>query len=248
MNLPTKLDLLQTNLVDIDWQHKQVITNTLQVADYFGKRPSNVNQRITSLVKRGRLKIKPTYYLDQQGKQQKYYELNRDQFLLVVMGFTGDKADQFKADFIRLFNQQEQELQYWQQQRYLASESTKQTNEQLYWLQTELAKIIPSSRCCTMLFIHVQQAVNKAATGSAKTDRKQMTSEQLYEVKQIEQHVEAEIRRLRSDDIAPEQIRSDVLASIKTGKEKTRSGHANVFSPNFINKTNISYQPNKAIQ
>ena len=178
--LPTRIDLLQGGIVTLDHQHKKVITNTIQVADHFGKRPSNVNQRIASLVKRGRLKIKPSYYLNQQGKEQKYHELNRDQFLLVVMGFTGDKADQFKADFITLFNHVEGERDYWRQQRQLVSDSTKLANESISSLQKALAAVIPESKRCTMLFIHFQRAIKKIATGSANTEFEDMTTCQLY--------------------------------------------------------------------
>jgi Rha family phage regulatory protein len=218
--LPTRIDLLQGGIVTIDHQHKKVITNTLQVADHFGKRPSNVNQRIASLVKRVWLKIKPSYYLNQQGKEQKYHELNRVQFLLVVMGFTGDKADQFKADFITLFNHVEGERNYWRQQRHLASDSTKLANDNISWLQKSLAEVIPSSKRCTMLFIHVQRAIKKTATGSANTEFEDMTTCQLYRVEQLEQAVHAKIERLKTDDIAPEQIRDDVLTMIRTAKEK----------------------------
>ena len=220
MTLPTKAKLLQHDLVAIDCQHKNATTNTIQVADHFGKRPSNVNQRIASLSKRGRLKIKPSYYLNQQGKQQNYYELNRDQFLLVVMGFTGDKADQFKADFIQLFNSQEAELLQWRKQSILTSDSTKQANDNVYKLQAELAKVIPKSRRCTMIFIHFQRAITKVVTGSAKTKRAAMTAHQLYQVEQLEKKVNAEIERLLLYGVAPEQIRVDVLTMIRTANEK----------------------------
>jgi len=220
MSLPTKAELLQHDLVAVDHQHKKAITNTIQVADHFGKRPSNVNQRIALLVKRGRLKIKPSYYLNQQGKEQKYHELNRDQFLLVVMGFTGEKADQFKADFIQLFNQQEAELLQWRKQSVLTSDSTKQANDKVYQLQAELAEVIPRSRRCTMIFIHFQRAITKTVTGSAKTERAVMTAHQLYQVELLEQMVNDEIERLLLDGVAPEQIRDDVLTMIRTAKEK----------------------------
>lgn len=247
--LPRKAELLQHDLVDIDQHHKKVITNTLQVADYFSKRPSEVNRRIASLTKKGLCRIAPSYYLNQQGKQQNYYELNRDQFLLVVMGFTGDKADQFKTDFIRLFNQQEAELQQWQNGRLIATNATKQANDQVAVLQADLAKVIPASNRCKMLFNHIQIAINKSVTGvGKKIDRDSLPIDQLNEIERLEHAVQAEIKQLKADGIAPEQIRDDVLVLIKAGKEKTRSGHANGLSTNFIDKTNISYQANKAIQ
>lgn len=38
------------------------------------------------------------------------YEMNRDGFTFLVMGFTGEKADNFKLDFIDGFNKLENEL------------------------------------------------------------------------------------------------------------------------------------------
>jgi len=234
MALPTKTELLKEDLVVINQQHHKVITNTLQIAQYFKKRPSNINQRIASLSERGRLNIKPSYYLNQQGKEQKYYELNRDQFLLVVMGFTGDKADQFKAGFIALFNSQEAELEQWQEKALLASNSTKKANDNIYQLQHDLKAVIPNSMRCKMLFVHIQRAITKAVTGSAKTDRMEMTAHQLHKVALLEQKVNSEIERLRCKDLSAEQIRDEVLAMLKATNEKahtsdqTREGLSNV--------------------
>jgi len=137
------------------------------------------------------------------------------------MGFTGDKADQFKADFITLFNHVEGERDYWMQQRHLASDNTKLANDNIYWLHKALAEVIPESKRYSMLFLHVQQAINKAATGSAKVeDRNKLLTCQLHRIEQLEQAVHAEIERLKTDDIAPEQIRDDVLRMIRTAKEK----------------------------
>jgi Rha family phage regulatory protein len=186
---PTKSELLDVSLVGIDQHHKKVITSTVQIADYFGKRHSNVIRRLTALSEIGLLKIEPSYYLNQQGKKQKYYELNRDEFLLVVMGFTGNKADRFKADFIKLFNQQEEELIEWQKGRRIAIDTTKGANDQIFWLKNKLAETIPDSKRCTMLFVHIQGAITKAATGSANTKRESMTSSQLLKICNLEEQV-----------------------------------------------------------
>jgi len=213
--LPTKALLLKTNIVTIDQHHKKVITNTLQLANHFLKRPSEINRRIAGLSKKGLCKIAPSFYLNQQAKKQKYYELNRDQFLLVVMGFTGDKADRFKADFIKLFNQQELELKQWRAGRLVAADTTKQANDQIYELQNELKTVIPGSNRCTKIFIHFQNRITKAATGSAKTRRESMTSSQLRQVVELEQQVQNYIERLRGEGVDPVQIRDDTMAMIQ---------------------------------
>lgn len=71
-----------------------------------------------------------------------------------------------------------------------------------------------------MLFIHVRRAIKKTATGSANTEFEDMTSCQLYRIEQLEQAVYVEIERLKTDDIAPQLIRDDVLTMIRTAKEK----------------------------
>jgi Rha family phage regulatory protein len=213
--LPTKSELIDVSLVAIDQYHKKVITSTVQIADYFGKRHSNVIRILTALSKIGVLKIEPTYYLDQQGKKQKYYELNRDQFLLVVFGFTGIKALRFKADFIQLFNLYEAELIEWQQGRRIASDTTKEANHRIDWLKSALAETIPESNKCKMLYVHIQGAINKAVTGKANTKRESMTSSQLLKIGNLEQRVEANIEQLKREGLPALHIRDEVLASLK---------------------------------
>jgi Rha family phage regulatory protein len=215
VTLPTKTDLLKTDIVAIDQHHKKVITSSIQIADYFGKRHSNVIRRVTALIKIGLLKIEPSYYLNQQLKKQKYHELNRDQFLLVVMGFTGDKADKFKSDFIKLFNQQETELRQWRTGRLIASDMTKAANDQIYWLKNKLAETIPTSKRCVMIFIHIQKRITKVATGSANTIRESMTSSQLHQVTELEQQVQDYIKQLRVEGVDPVQIRDNTMAMIQ---------------------------------
>ena len=214
--LSTKSELLEVSIVAIDQFHKKVITNTIQLANYFLKRPSEINRRIALLSNKGLCRIAPSYYLNQQGKKQKYYELNRDEFLLVVMGFTGSKADKFKSDFIQLFNQQETELRQWQTERLVAIDTTKQANDQIYWLKKKLAETIPTSKRCTMLFVHMQGAITKRATGKANINRDTMTARQLLKVGELEQQVEIHIEQLNRDGLPPLTIRDEVMAMIKT--------------------------------
>ena len=213
--LPTKSELLEVSIVAIDQFHKKVITNTIQLANHFLKRPSEINRRIALLSNKGLCRIAPSYYLNQQGKKQKYYELNRDEFLLVVMGFTGSKADKFKSDFIQLFNQQETELRQWQQGRLVAIDTTKEANGQIYLLKNKLAETIPNSKRCTMLFVHIQQAITKITTGKANTNRDTMTEGQLLKISNLEEQVEIQIEQLNREGLPPIKIRNEVIATIK---------------------------------
>lgn len=56
-----------------------------------------------------RQKILPSRYVDSSGKTNIMFELDRDAFSLLVMGFTGKKAEDIKVKFIEEFNRLEQQ-------------------------------------------------------------------------------------------------------------------------------------------
>lgn len=55
-----------------------------------------------------------------QTREVTYYEMDRDAFVLLVMGYTGAKALQWKIDFIHAFNAMEQYIHLEQQRRAAA--------------------------------------------------------------------------------------------------------------------------------
>ena len=52
----------------------------------------------------------PSKYVDSTGRKLPCYLLTRDGFVALAMGFTGKKADGFKEQYIRLFNEMEQQI------------------------------------------------------------------------------------------------------------------------------------------
>ncbi|MHB1421115.1 MAG: Rha family transcriptional regulator [Bacillota bacterium] len=44
-------------------------------------------------------------YTDSRNREQKAYEITKDGFSFLVMGYTGEKAAQFKENFIKVFKQ-----------------------------------------------------------------------------------------------------------------------------------------------
>ena len=91
------------------------VTNSLLIADHFGKRHDTVLRAIKTLIDRtqdaGRLRnFAASSYLNEQGKRQPMYLLNRDGFFFVAGGFTGQVADEWKWKFIDAFNAMESEL------------------------------------------------------------------------------------------------------------------------------------------
>lgn len=95
----------------------QALTNSLLVAEKFGKEHRNVVRDIRNLLEGGVLKneqtpmFEETVYVNEQNEQSyPMYLMNRDGFSLLVMGFTGKKAMQFKLDYIKAFNQMEEAI------------------------------------------------------------------------------------------------------------------------------------------
>lgn len=85
----------------------------LLVAEKFGKEHRNVIKSIRNLTAEN-LAVKnmfvETTYLNERNQYQPMYVMNRDGFTLLAMGFTGQKALQFKLDYISAFNKMEQTI------------------------------------------------------------------------------------------------------------------------------------------
>lgn len=90
------------------------VTTSLIVAQVFGKRNSDVLRDIRSLNcsesfrKRNFALMVKKNELPQGGSQKsEYYEMTKDGFSFLVMGYTGAKAGEFKERFINEFNRRE---------------------------------------------------------------------------------------------------------------------------------------------
>ncbi len=100
------------NAVQLVEQHEgKAVTTSLKVAEVFGKEHKNVIRAIESLLKDSdvadRLNFEPREYTDVRGKTWPMYEMDRDGFTLLAMGFTGKQALQFKLSYIDAFNKAE---------------------------------------------------------------------------------------------------------------------------------------------
>ena len=110
--LPIIINDVEVNLVSKDGS---IFANSLDVARVFEKEHGKVIRSIEDMSERGRANFGLTSYIDTFNRTQKMYEMNRDGFTFLVMGFTGEKADNFKLDFIEGFNKLENELRQLQQ-------------------------------------------------------------------------------------------------------------------------------------
>ena len=98
------------NLVEIN--NNQVVVSSRQIAENFGKEHKDVLDSIRLILaaenSAARFFFETTY--ENRGKQYPEYLMNRDGFSLLVMGFTGSKALEWKVKYIQAFVEMELEL------------------------------------------------------------------------------------------------------------------------------------------
>lgn len=91
----------------------QITATSLQVAEHFGKRHTHVLRSIRNLQvseEFSRLNFGPRDYFDERGKVQPMYDITRDGFAMLAMGFTGKEAARWKEAYISTFNAMEAKL------------------------------------------------------------------------------------------------------------------------------------------
>lgn len=90
------------------------VTTSKIIAEVYGKRHDHVLRDIRNLLESSdgevSLSFGETSYTDTFQRQQPMYLIDRDGFMLLVMGFTGDEAMKYKIGFIKAFNAMETEL------------------------------------------------------------------------------------------------------------------------------------------
>lgn len=102
-------------LVEIIKIHKEDTTavTSLDVAEAFSKRHADVLRDIENLQcseEFTQRNFALSSYKDASGKSNKEYLITRDGFVMLVMGYTGEKAMKFKEGYIRQFNAMEKAL------------------------------------------------------------------------------------------------------------------------------------------
>ncbi len=70
----------------------------------------------------GQRNFAPTSYTTIQNKEMPSFEMTRKGFMLLVMGFTGEKALKFKNDFVDAFDAMEEHIKRQQQPKQIPHE------------------------------------------------------------------------------------------------------------------------------
>ena len=124
----------------------QAMTNSLLVAEKFGKEHRHVLDSIRSILMTAEnsallsMFIESTYY-SSQNKELPMYVISRDGFTLLVMGFNGKDALSFKLEFMNAFNKMESMLK---SDDYILARSQEILNNRLQ-LATQQVQILEST-------------------------------------------------------------------------------------------------------
>lgn len=176
-------------------KNSQALTTSLKVAEYFEKRHDTVLRAIeiaqSNLRKIADVEktIIPTTYIDAKGEKRPMYLLNRDGFMFVAMGFTGEKAAQLKWNYIQAFNAMEAALaerksEQWQEIR----SATKVGYKDLSAAVKELYEWAVSHGCKApekVFYQNFAKLMNKTL-GINPNSRDTLAAWQLYEVEKLQ--------------------------------------------------------------
>lgn len=94
-------------------QNDEILASSLEVAEHFGKEHKNVLQSIDILTAENsavKNMFHESTYMNSRGREYPEYLMNRDGFTLLVMGFTGKEALEWKLKYIEAFNNMEKAL------------------------------------------------------------------------------------------------------------------------------------------
>ena len=189
-------------------QNEQAITTSLKVAEVFEKRHDNVIQAIEK-AKIALLNFKDSEkafvkaeYVDTTGKSNPMYYLNRDAFSFVVMGFTGEKAAEFKWKYIQAFNKMEQKLieilaerksAEWLEVRNATKVGYRELTDTIQQVLIPLAREQGSTAPDNVFFMNYTKSINKKL-GIKSKSRDKLPVGKLYEVEKMQSIANVAIR------------------------------------------------------
>lgn len=157
----------------INIKDEEAVTTSLKVAEIFEKQHSKVLRSIENLneSKNGLVEkmFRKVTYKDAKGERRPMYYINRDGFSLLVMGFTGKKALEWKLKYIEAFNQMESYINFRKADKQIQKYSMK-------FLQDNLEMPEPKD------FIKANSIADKAVSnlfGFSKMQKKQEMSPEM---------------------------------------------------------------------
>ncbi|HEG0319837.1 TPA: Rha family transcriptional regulator [Campylobacter coli] len=115
-NAPVIINNVEVNL---NIKENKVFINSLDLAKVFNKNHRHILQTTKNQPQNDFTESNfiLSTYKDKKGELRPCYNLTRDAFSLLVMGFTGEKAYKWKVEFIKAFNEMEKRLKNLEQEK-----------------------------------------------------------------------------------------------------------------------------------
>ena len=135
---------MEVQLVQIE--NNQVVVSSREIAKDFGKQHKHVLDSIRDILAAENSATKFFYEstYDNRGKEYPEYLMNRDGFSLLVMGFTGSKALEWKVRYIQAFNAMEAKLAMEHQDSYMIADPIARA---LKWAEEEKKRRALQATC-----------------------------------------------------------------------------------------------------
>lgn len=115
--------LVAINAVEVELEvvGDQTYTTSLTIASVFNKRHDNILAQIRAFPQYEftALNFKVSEYKDKSGRKLPMYQITKDGFVLLAMGFTGEKAYKFKIEYIKAFNAMAEEIKRLKFEKYI---------------------------------------------------------------------------------------------------------------------------------
>lgn len=108
------MEMAKEQLIDISTRFNQqsnqaeAITTSIKVAKHFNRNHRDILRNIRNLECSSDFSARNfalTDYIDNQGKSRPMYEMTKNGFVFLVMGFTGKTASLFKESYINAFDE-----------------------------------------------------------------------------------------------------------------------------------------------
>lgn len=137
-------------------ENNEAVVSSRQIAEDFGKRHNDVMEAIRSILatENSVTKFFHESTFEYRGQTFPMYLMNRDGFSLLVMGFTGKSALEWKVKYITAFNEMEKQLtqpkqlsktEILSQALLIAREELEESKKQITALTAKNAELIPKA-------------------------------------------------------------------------------------------------------
>lgn len=210
-------------------KNDEAVCDSLQVAEKFGKRHDKLTHEIermySDLIGVGcaqngghPLFWKTTYIHPQNNQRYSKYLMNRDGFSLLVMGFTGKKALEWKIQYIKAFNSMEAFIREKTSEAWL---ETRRTGQLTRKSETDIIKNLveyakaQGSEHPEKIYMNYSNLANKTV---GITDRKLATITELNRLDLVENIILNHIRECMENGMHYKEIHKSCKAKMEMFK------------------------------